>query len=107
AHKEHRQVVNARPIERLEQRPAIERAITEKSNYDAVLTAQLDRLRSAHCNGDAVGNHAISAEDAEREVRYVHRSAFTAAYTTRFSVQLLHHRNRVGSLRDAVAVAAV
>src|SRR6478609_9010604 len=36
AHKQHRQVVNARPIERLEQRPAIERAITEKSDYDAV-----------------------------------------------------------------------
>ena len=107
AHEQHRQLVEHRPVQPFEERPAIDRAVAEHAGRDRVRLLHLQALRGADRDRDAARHHAVRAEHADGKIRDVHRAALAAAIAVRAAVKLRHHALRVGALGDGVAVAAM
>ena len=79
AHEQHRQLVERRPVQPFEERPAIDRAVAEHAGRDRVGLLHLQALRGADRDRDAARDHAVRAEHADGKVRDVHRAALAAA----------------------------
>ena len=107
ADEEHGQAEHRGPVQAFEERAAIGRAVAEDAADDAVLAAQLDRVRGAGGDDDVRRHHAVRAEHADAEIGDVHRAALAAAAPADAAEQLAHHRRAVGALGERVAVAAM
>ena len=93
AHEQHRQPVERGPVEPLEERPAVDRAVAEEAGDDRVgFPAQLQRLRRADGDRDAAGHDAVGAQHADGEIGDVHGAALAAAVAARAAEELRHHR---------------
>ena len=83
------------------------RAVAEEGHGDAVVAAQLGRRGGADGDGQAGGDDAVGAEDAELRVGDVHGAAAAAVGALGAAHQLGEHAERIEPLGQAVAVAAV
>ena len=68
---------------------------------------QLDGVRGARRDDDVCRDDAVRAEHADLEIGDVHRAALAAAIAAFTPEQLAHHGERVGALREGVAVPAM
>ncbi|MDT4848788.1 hypothetical protein FQZ97_828890 [compost metagenome] len=108
ADEEHGQVVHAGPVQRFEERAAVDRAVAEEADRDVVAALQeFLRMRRADRDRQARRDHAVGAQHAHREVRDVHRAALAAVEARGLAEQLAHHPREVGALGQRVAMAAV
>ncbi len=105
--KQDRQVKDACPVQPFQKRSAIDRAIAEEIDDDAPIAQHLRPMRRARADMDVRADNAVRTQHPNPEIRDVHGSALAAAATAVAAQQLLHHRGRVCSLRQGVAVAAV
>lgn len=108
ADEQHRQLVHAGPVQRLEEGAAVDRAVAEEADRERVALAQhLLRMRRAHRDRQPGRHHAVGAQHADREIGDVHRAALAAVEARGLAEQLAHHACEVGALGQRVAVAAV
>jgi len=107
ADEQHRQAVHLGPIERFEERAAVDRAVAEEAHRDRVALLQLLCVRRADRDGQARRHHAVRAEHADREICDVHGPALAAVEAGGLAEQLAHHAAHVCALGQRVAVAAV
>ncbi len=75
AHEQHRQPEHDRPVQRFEERAAVDGAVAEEAGDDLRPAAELQRLRGADGDGHAGGDDAVGAEHPDREIGDVHRPA--------------------------------
>ena len=107
ADEEHRQVEDAGPVQALEEGAAVDRTVAEDAGDDAPIPEQLHCVGGAGRDLDVGADHAVGAEHPDPEVGDVHRAALAAAAPAGAAEQLTHHRLRVRTLGERVAVAAM
>ena len=107
AHEQDRQLPHAGPVQPFQERPAVDGAVAEDAGDDFPALLQAHRMRRAHRDQDVGADHAVGAEHADLEVGDMHGAALAVAGAALAPEQLAHHGERVGTLGDGVAVAAV
>src|SRR5205823_8011531 len=96
-----------RDIEALVEWPSVRGAIPEERDRHASLAFHLRCQAGAGDDCNPSGDDAIGAEHADPEIGDVHRAAFALAVAGLPAIELGHHAVEVGTLGDAVAVAAM
>ena len=104
---QHGQPVDLRPVQTLQEGPAVGRAVAKEAGDDVWQAADLQRMRRTRGNGDARGHHAVGAQHAHREVGNVHGAALALVVARGAAEQLAHHACGVRPLGQGVAVPAV
>ena len=89
------------------ERPGIRRAVAEKRDRDPALAFHLRREAGAGDDRDPARDDAVGAEHADAEIGDVHRAALALAIAGLPPVELGHHAVEIGTLGDAMAVAAM
>ena len=107
AYEQHRQTVHLRPVQTLQKRAAIGRAIAKKTGDDVRLPAQLQGMRGAGCNRNAGSDNAVGAQHADREIGNVHGAALALVVAAGAPEQLAHHGGSHGTFGQRVAMSAV
>ncbi|MNV46251.1 hypothetical protein D3C71_1380750 [compost metagenome] len=107
ADEQHRQLVDLRPVQRFEKRPAVDRAIAKEADRNRVLAAQFEGMGRAHGDRQAGGDDAVRAQHADRKIGDVHGAALALVVAGGAAKQLAHHARAVGALGQRMAVAAV
>src|SRR5439155_742350 len=87
--------------------PGVRSAIAEERDRDPALALHLRGEPGAGDDRDPAGDDTVGAEHADAEIGDVHRAALALAVAGLPTVELGHHAVEVGTLGDAMAVAAM
>jgi hypothetical protein len=104
---DHRRRPQHRQGQRLVEGPRRDRALAGERHGDRAGAASSGRQTGADRDRQPRADDPVGTEDAEARVGDVHRAPLAVAGSGGAAEKLRHHRHRVGSLGQAVAVPAV
>ena len=104
---DHRELPQARDIQRLMKNALIGRPVPEEDEADLAAAAQQRGKRGARAEPDAGPDNTVRAEDALVERGDVHRAAEAAAIAGVAAHQLRHHAGHVGTFGDTMSMTAM
>ncbi len=107
AEEDHRQLPHRGEVDRFVERALGHRAVAEERHRDTAVGSELGRRRCSHRDRQAGGDDPVGAEDADARIGDVHRTPAPAVRALVLGHQLGEHPERVETLGDAVAVAAM
>ena len=107
ADENHRQFPDRGEVERFVKGALVGGAVAEEAGGDVVAPRDLRGQRRAGRDRQARADDPVGAQDAEREVDYVHRAALALAVAFALAVELGHHAVEPATLGDQMAVAAM
>ncbi len=107
ADEDHRQPPERREVDRLDEDPALDRAVAEEDDGDRVVAELSRRQRASERERDVAADDARRTEEAVLDVHEVHRASEPSAETAVATHQLRQHPLGRRALRERVSVRAV